>query len=117
MSIDIKVSESVDVAIGVLNGKVVASWHTPMTAIEFEPKNAYQIGMALSKAAMEANRGYAAVGDELMIGSELTREQRITDALRDKLVQKIAFLIPRIADKSDGFKAMTIVDQVLNDVP
>jgi ribosomal protein L24E len=65
---------NVEVAIGVVEGKVVARWHQAISQIEFNPDNAYQIGTALRNAACDAT----GVTPEMM-GSgkmEITNEGR-----------------------------------------
>lgn len=68
-------SDSIDVAVGVVNGKVVAKWHRATAEIVFDPNNAYSVGKALSNAACDA-----AGTTPLMMGDtakmKITMEQR-----------------------------------------
>jgi len=65
---------NVDVAIGVVGGKVVARWHHAVTQIVFDPDNAFQVGTGLRNAACDAT----GVTPEMMGASktELTNEAR-----------------------------------------
>lgn len=110
---------SVDVAIGVENGQVIAKWREPISEIAFDPKNAYMVGIALSKAAMEAYRGSKnnAHGDDLaFIHDELAQVKvKITDVQRVALINEVSTMIKtfRTQQKSDGYLAMQAVDRVL----
>lgn len=111
-------TDSVAVAIGVFDGKVIAKWHAPVDQITFDPKNAYTVGLALSKAALEAHRGSSVNGDADFVAGQLT-EQRITitDAQRDLLIGKVATMLKTFIDqgKWPGYIAMHAVDLVLSD--
>ncbi len=66
---------NIDVAVGVVNGKVVARWHVPVSQIEFDPDNAFQVGTGLRNAACDA----VGTTPEMMGGPgrmELTNEAR-----------------------------------------
>jgi len=108
-------SNSVDVAIGIIDGKVVAKWHQPTTEIVFDPQNAYNLGLNLSKAAMDAYRGTS--GDPSKDLAFLSGELKITvnDVQRAFLIDKVATVIRtfRNQEKSDGYIAMHAVDMVL----
>jgi hypothetical protein len=110
------VSESVDVAVGVVEGKVVAKWHQPVEQIVFDPKNAYSVGMALATAAMDAHKGSPVNATEF-IESEL-RKPQITDAKRDMLIAVVATQIKSLQEKgrSPGMVAIHAVDAVLQEV-
>src|SRR6185312_11714760 len=85
----LQMSDSVDIAIGVVDGKVVARWQAPITEIAFDPKNAYKIGLALSKAALDAHTGTKrdAKADVEFIDGELSQVGIvISDQKRDYLV-------------------------------
>lgn len=109
-------SESVDVAVGVVEGKVVARWHQPTTEIVFDPQNSYKVGMALCSAAMEAHKG-SPLNAQAFIESELRRPQ-VTDAQRDMLIGIVATQIKSLQEKgrSPGMIAIHAVDAVLQEV-
>ena len=112
-------SGSVDVAIGVAEGKVIARWREATSEIVFDPKNAYMIGIALSKAAMEAYRGSKnnSTGDDLaFIHEELAQTKvKITDMQRVALINQVSHMLKtfRHENRSDGYSAMQCVDTVL----
>jgi hypothetical protein len=65
----------IDVAVGVVNGKVIARWQQAVEEIAFDPNNAYTVGTALRNAARDA------AGDSLIIAEpdqkmEITMEGR-----------------------------------------
>ena len=111
--------DSVDVAIGVFDGKVIAQWKDATTEIVFDPKNAYMIGIALSKAAMEAHRGNSSDSKDLefLAGELATQKVKITDARRDLLIGKVATILKTFAEqgRTPGYCAMHAVDTVLAD--
>lgn len=110
--------DSVQVAIGVFDGKVVAKWPSACDQIVFDAKNSYLIGMALCKAALEANRGRADKGDTEFIAGELTeRKMVITELQRDALIGQVATQIRTLVNKhaSAGTIAMHAVDTVLQE--
>ena len=109
---------SVDVAIGVVDGKVIAQWKDPTTEIAFDPKNAYSVGMHLARAAMEAQRGKP-TGKELeFIAGELaTVKVEVTDLQRMAMIQQVATIIRTLLDqkRTPGYMAQHCVDAVLRE--
>ena len=110
-------SESVQVAVGVVDGKVVARWHAPVTEIAFDTRNAYSVGMALATAAMEAHRGTAAASDVSFVTGELEKP-KVSDAQRDLVIGIVATQLKTLieAGRSPGYIAMHCVDAVLQEV-
>jgi len=109
---------NVDVALGVADGKVVAHWREAVSQIEFDPQNAYMIGMALCKAALEAGRGYQKKGDIEFVAGELAQAKvEVTDAQRDAMIGVVASIIKTFQDqhKTAGYIAMHCVDAVLKE--
>lgn len=110
--------DSVSIAIGVVDGKVVAQWKDPTNEIVFDPKNAYMIGIALSKAAMEAHRGAPSSKDLDFLAGELsTQKIKVSDTQRDALIGKVATNIKTLLlqNRTPGYIAMDAVDTVLAD--
>lgn len=109
-------SESVQVAVGVVEGKVVARWHQPTNEIAFDPQNAYKVGMALAEAGMQAHKGSPINGHDFIV-SELQRP-KITDQQRDRLISIVATQIKTLQEKgrSPGMIAIHAVDAVLQEV-
>ena len=109
-------SDSVDVAIGVVGGKVVAQWKEPTTEITFDPKNAYLVGTHLARAGMEAHNG-AATGKEMeFIAGELAQVKvSVSDLQRMALVQQVSTIIRTLTDqgRKTGYIAKHCVDTVL----
>ena len=107
---------NVDVAIGVVEGKVVAKWPDPITQIEFDPQNAYQIGEALARAAHEARYGAKPESDESYIAGQV--RSRVTEDLRVKMVQRIALMLGSMERhrRTPGQIAMALVDAMLREV-
>lgn len=112
-------SDSVDVAIGVVEGKVIARWQQACTEISFDPKNAYQVSIALGKAALEAHGGKAADSkDAAFIDGELKQVKvTVTDAQRMMMVAKVATIIRSMMDQkaTHGQIAVHAVDAVLRE--
>jgi hypothetical protein len=109
---------SVDVAIGVFEGKVVASWHEPVAEISFDPKNAYTIGMHLARAAMEAHQGRATGKEFEFIAGELAEVKvKVSDVQRMAMVMKVSTIVRSLIDqkRSAGYIAQHCVDAVLQD--
>lgn len=108
--------DSIDVAIGIVNGKVVAQWQSPTNEITFDPKNAWVVGVALARAAMEAHRGHPSDKDLDFLASEFsTQKVKISDAQRDKLIGKVATQVRTLLlqNRSPGYIAMDAVNTVL----
>ncbi len=111
-------SESVQVAIGVVDGKVVAKWQDATSEIVFDPKNAYSLGMHMARAAMEAHQGKP-TGKELeFIAGELAQVKvKITDQQRMALVMTVSTIIRTLMDqkRNAGYIAQHAVDAVLSE--
>lgn len=112
-------SVSMEVAIGVVQGKVIAKWPQAVDAIEFDPQNAYRIGLMLSRAAMEAYRGNEAkdADMELLIGELAQVGVKVSDAKRDMLIAAVSTILKTLIDqkRSPGYIALHCVDQVLKE--
>lgn len=109
-------TQSVKIAIGVFDGEVIVRWHEPLTEIIFDAKNAYTIGIHLSKAALEAHRGSGDKGDLEFIAGDLSQVKiKITDAERDAMIAKVATIVKTLENKkkSPGYIATHCVDMVL----
>lgn len=107
-----------DVAIGVIDGKVIARWHEMTDEIIFDPQNAYMVGMALSKAALEAHRGNGSPGDMEFIGGELSEVKlKVSDTKRNFLIVQVSSILRSLItqNKSPAVMAMHAVDAVLQE--
>ncbi len=109
---------SVDILIGVQDGQVIAKWEEVANHIIFDPQNAYQVGMALSKAGMEASRGTAQKGDTQFIEGELREMKvKVSDLQRMGMVMQVATIIRTMVDekRTPGTIAQHCVDIVLRE--
>lgn len=107
---------SIDVAIGVEDGKVIARWHIPSTMIAFDPQNAFNIGEALARAAHEARFPGEALTDGSYLAAQI--RARITEDVRDRLVTRVALMLNslRASRHTNGELALQIVDVILVEV-
>lgn len=109
---------NVDIAIGVEGGMVIAKWQELANHIVFDPSNAYQIGTAMAKAAMEASRGVAQKGDLQFVENEL-REMKVvvSDLQRMGMVMQVATIVRTMIDekRTPGTIAQHCVDIVLRE--
>lgn len=106
--------DNIDIAIGVVNGQVITKWNDATNEIVFDPANAYKVGLALSRAAMQAHGNAKDVKSDTDF---ILGEQRITvtDAQRDYMVAQVATILKTFMEqgKSPGYMAMHCVDTVL----
>lgn len=113
------IDDSVDIAIGVIEGKVVARWQSPLSEIEFDPNNAYRIGLMLSKAAMQAYRGNQMAGSdmEFLMGELAQVKVKVSELQRDAMVAAVATILKTLIEqkRSPGYIAMHCVDAVLRE--
>ena len=111
-------TDSVQVAIGILDGKVIAKWHAPVSEIAFDPQNAYSVGMALSRAALEAHQGKATGKETEFIAGELAQVKvKVTDAQRMAMVMSVSTIVRTLMDqkRTAGYIAQCAVDAVLQE--
>lgn len=111
-------SESVQVAVGVVDGKVIAKWHQPVSEIVFDPKNAYSVGMHLARAGMEAHRGSKNGSDVEFIAGELAEVKvRVTAEQRMAMIANATHMIRSMSDqkRTHGQIAVEVVDKVLQE--
>lgn len=103
-------SEAIDVAVGVVNGKVVAKWHRATAEIVFDPNNAYSVGKALSNAACDA-----AGTTPLMMGD--TAKMKITLEQRARILVICGRILRSMMEqgKKPEQIAMHVVDHVLQE--
>lgn len=109
-------ADSVQVAVGVFAGKVVTRWQTPCEQIEFDPKNAYTVGLAMARAAREAHEGKPAPdGFDAFFSSEA--KMQIGDEHRLRIISVAATMLRTLiarGDKADMI-AIHVVDAVLQE--
>jgi hypothetical protein len=108
---------SIDVAVGVVDGKVVAQWHRPTARIVFDPQNAFQIGEALARAAHEARFP----GEKLpQDGSYIARQVRakLTEDLRVRMINRVSLMMQgeQFRTWTPGKQAMHLVDAIFREV-
>lgn len=111
-------SDSVHVAIGVVDGKVVMKWHEPTAEIVFDPQNGYGVGMNLARAALEAHNGKP-TGKELeFIAGELAEvKKKVSGTERMAMVLKATHMVRSMQDqkRTPGQIAVEVVDSVLQE--
>lgn len=108
-------ADSVDVAIGVVDGRVVARWRDPTSEIVFDPQNAFQIGEAMARAAHEARFGVAPT-DESYIAGQI--RARVTENLRVRAINRVVLMLGSMErqGKAPGHIAAQLVDAILREV-
>ena len=107
---------SVDVAIGVHEGKVVARWALPTTQIVFDPQNAFQIGEAMARAAHEARYGAPVQTDESYIAEQV--RARVSENLRLKMINRFVLMFGSMERqrKTPKHIAEQMVDALLREI-
>lgn len=107
------------VAVGVFEDKVVITWEEVCKEITFDPQNAYQIGTAMARAALEAHRGTAEIGDHKFIEGEVLGEtkKKVSDLERMGMVMQVSTIIRTLMDqkRAAGYIAAHCVDAVLRE--
>ena len=109
---------SVDVGIGVVEGKVIAKWHAPTNEIEFDAQNAYLIGVSLCKAALEAHRGSPDTGskDLMFIADQLASQKvEVSDVQRVAMINKVTSILQGLKGRPTAYQAVHCVDAVLQE--
>jgi hypothetical protein len=110
-------SGGIEVAIGIVDGQVIAQWHEPTNEIVFDPKNAYLVGLALSRAAMEAHDGASGTKDDIaFVDGQLTSSRiTVSDVQRVAFINKVSTILKTFIDqgKSPGYMALHVVDTML----
>lgn len=101
---------NVQVAVGVVEGKVVARWHQSVSHIAFDPGNAYMVGTALRNAARDAT------GDKL-IGSDPDPKMEITDEARARILIICGKIVKSMIEQGKTAEQVTVhaVDYVLGE--
>lgn len=101
---------SVQVAVGVVEGKVVARWRELASEIAFDPGNAYSVGTALRNAARDAT------GDRI-IGSDPNPKMEITDEQRARVLIICGKIVKSMMEQGKTAEQITVhaVDYVLGE--
>jgi hypothetical protein len=109
-------SGSVDVSIGVHEGKVVARWQVPTNQIVFDPQNAFQVGEAMARAAHEARYGVSVQTDESYIAEQV--RARVTENLRARMVSRFVLMFGSMERqrKTPKHIAEQMVDALLREI-
>lgn len=111
---------NIDTAIGVAivrgERRVVLRYHRPVTEILFEAQNAFEIAEGLARAAYEARFGTPPPGNQASVGYLAQQiKARVTDDLRNQLVEKAAFDMRSMAaqGRDPAYIAQQTVDNIL----
>jgi len=109
-------SGSVDVAIGISQGKVLIHWQRPTTYIAFDPQNAYEFGEMMARTAHKARFGEDAPDDRSYLAQQI--RARVTEELRDRMVIRTMHVIRSLQEKnkSPDFVAKEVVDTIFAEV-
>ena len=78
-----------------------------MEEIIFDPKNAVSVGEELARLSYKAEYG---------VWPEMALKTKVADEKRDKLIQRVSVMLGSMDQKTNGQKAMAIVDTVLSEV-
>lgn len=107
---------NVDVAIAVVDGKVVAQWYQPTHQIVFDPQNAFQVGEALARAAHQARFPGEALSDRSYIAEQV--RARATEDARVRCINRCSIMMAsdNFRTWTPGKQAMHLVDAILREV-
>lgn len=107
---------SVDIAIGIHQGKVVIHWHQPTTQISFDPQNAFQFGEQIARTAHKARFGTEAPNDGSYLGQQI--KAKLTEDLRDRLAIRAGHIMRTLLEKGKApeWIGKEIVDAVFSEV-
>ena len=102
---------SVDVAVGIVKGKIILKFPSPMEHIEFDSQNAIDIARAMTDAAFEIRDGVKPVGDTL--------KTELIERHRDTLIPRINLMLNSLREKkkvSNGNLSMQLIGTMLSEV-
>lgn len=107
---------NVEIAIGVVDGKVVAKWHEPTQCIVFDPQNAFDVGEALARAAHNARFPGEPLPDANYIANQV--RARLTENLRVRMINRVSLMLETETFRSwtPGKRAMHLVDAIFREV-
>lgn len=107
---------SVDVALGIHDGKIVMTWRTPTSIITFDPENAFQLAEAIARSAHEAKFGKVVQTDKSYLAQQI--KYRVTDEIRGRMVLEAGFSLKKMLEQDRGpdYIAKEIVDRILSEV-
>jgi hypothetical protein len=101
---------SIEMAIGLEQGKIHIEFFEPQKFVDLDPENAVAIACHITDLAFEANTGLKPVGDTLK--AELIERHRMT--LTTRLAHILGTL--RRSEMTDGKLAQTLVERVLQEI-
>lgn len=109
-------NESIHVAVGDQNGKVVLSFDRPIQNWVLDPQNAFQIGEAIAKAAHTAKFGKVPQADGSYIAQQV--KARVTDEIRARMVLQAGFALRSMLEQNrkPEYIAAEIVNRILSEV-
>ena len=103
--------DSMDVAVGVFDDKVVLKFPHPIEHIALDGQNSIDIARAMTDAAMELRDGVKPVGDTL--------KAELIDRHRDTLIPRINMLLGTQRENrviTNGRLSMQIIDIVFSEI-
>lgn len=107
-------TENVEVAMKVMNGKVLMTWPVPRAHIFFEPQAAFDLAEHMARAAHRAKfPGEQMPEDFSYLAQQI--KQRLTDAMRDRLVIRLRTALPSLLVSKDlNYVAQQMVDTIFS---
>lgn len=105
-------NENVDVAMKVVQGKVLMTWPQPRAHIFFEPQAAFNLAENMARAAHNARfPGEKLPSDFSYLAQQI--KQRLTDEMRDRLVVRVRTMLPSVLESKDlNYVARQVVDTI-----
>lgn len=114
MNAPIDMDQNVDIGVGIVKGKVLINWAHPRTEIVFKPESAHAFGEEMARQAYRCAYPDQKMPDDFSYLAKQIKE-RLTDDMRNRLLLRIAAMLPSLLEKRDlSYAAAQIVDTVFS---
>lgn len=106
----INLGENLEIGFGIAQGKVIMNWATPRTEIVFVPESAFSFGEEIARMAYKARYPDQKLPSDFSYLAQQLK-QRLTDDMRNRLLHRVATMLPSLLEKRDlSYAAAQIVD-------
>lgn len=110
----LNLAENTDIGFGIAQGKVIMQWPQPRTHLVFKAEAAFAFGEEIARVAYRcAYPDQKLPSDFSYLAQQL--KQRLTDDMRNRLLNRVATMLPSLIAKGDlSYAAAQLVDTLFS---
>lgn len=110
----LNLDENLQIGFGTAKGKVIMNWAAPRSEIVFTAEAAFAFGEEIARQAYRARYPDQKLPEDFSYLAQQLK-QRLTDDMRNRLLHRVATMLPSLLEKRDlSYAAAQIVDTLFS---